>query len=123
MRHANARRPNAVLKGARPADAVEGEAAPALHFLQQIGQRIGKRRANIIDIIEILPPMAQIGVLDFFGGALRGLATLSAKKSDVVIVGAGHNGLIAAALLARQGLQVQGFHPTGRQIRGGWIMS
>lgn len=36
--------------------------------------------------------------------AARGHAT--AAKADVVIVGAGHNGLVAAALLARQGLKV-----------------
>lgn len=33
----------------------------------------------------------------------------SNKKVDVAIVGAGHNGLVAAILLARQGLKVRGF--------------
>ncbi len=38
---------------------------------------------------------------------LHGAAGFSTSSSpDVVIVGAGHNGLVAAALLARQGLQV-----------------
>lgn len=30
----------------------------------------------------------------------------SSRKADVVIVGAGHNGLVAALLLAKQGLKV-----------------
>jgi ribulose 1,5-bisphosphate synthetase/thiazole synthase len=37
----------------------------------------------------------------------RQLSSSSARKADVVIVGAGHNGLVAALLLAKQGLKVQ----------------
>ena len=36
-------------------------------------------------------------------------AAQEAGQADVAIVGAGHNGLVAATLLARQGLKVQVF--------------
>jgi FAD binding domain len=39
-------------------------------------------------------------------GSRRAVST-SADTCDVAIVGAGHNGLVAATLLARQGLQVR----------------
>lgn len=39
--------------------------------------------------------------------ARRALST-AARHTDVAIVGAGHNGLVAALLLARQGLKVAG---------------
>ena len=40
--------------------------------------------------------------------AKRGFAsTSSQEQADVLIVGAGHNGLVAATLLARQGLKVR----------------
>ena len=37
---------------------------------------------------------------------LRQAAFSTSSKPDVLIVGGGHNGLVAATLLARQGLQV-----------------
>lgn len=43
------------------------------------------------------------------GGALAGAGLrrfASSSNPDVVIVGAGHNGLVASILLARQGLNV-----------------
>lgn len=36
---------------------------------------------------------------------LRSQSTTSKRKADVAIVGAGHNGLVAALLLAKQGLK------------------
>ncbi len=39
-------------------------------------------------------------------GLLAGLCKRCGVATDAVVVGAGHNGLVAAALLARQGLQV-----------------
>lgn len=41
--------------------------------------------------------------------ASRGLAGVAAAPVDVLVVGAGHNGLVASTLLARQGLKVR--HP------------
>lgn len=37
----------------------------------------------------------------------RALHAAAAEQPDVLIVGAGHNGLVAATLLARQGLKVE----------------
>ena len=40
------------------------------------------------------------------GGATPAGRPMSAERADVVVVGAGHNGLVAAMLLARRGLSV-----------------
>lgn len=54
--------------------------------------------------------MARIGVPPL-GVQQRALSS-SSEAVDVAIVGAGHNGLIAALLLARQGLKVSScLHP------------
>lgn len=40
-------------------------------------------------------------------GGVRGFCAHASHAADVIIVGGGHNGLVAATLLARQGLQVR----------------
>jgi ribulose 1,5-bisphosphate synthetase/thiazole synthase len=42
--------------------------------------------------------------------AFRGLCGAASSHTDVAIVGGGHNGLVAALLLARQGLKVRALH-------------
>lgn len=51
---------------------------------------------------------AALASLSRLGGGRRAYSTAT-RKADAVIVGGGHNGLVAALLLARQGLQVELF--------------
>ena len=50
--------------------------------------------------------LEQLTHLQNFGASACRAAFSTSSKPDVLVLGGGHNGLVAATLLARQGLQV-----------------